>query len=166
MGKHVPIETKKLICKLAAKNWTPHTIRKFLSEDKLKMRTVERIVADFRKTGVVVQRKVGSGKKPTKQALCDQVIKLSCSQEDTPGKHLSSRQISHRVSVSLRTVGILKKYGFKCYKRYVSNHVSFGARERRLVRCRALLDRCSSEDVNNMVFQDEADLTLQVPINR
>ena len=47
-----------------------------------------------------------------------------------------------------------------------SNHVSFGAPQRRLDRCNKLLTQFNHDDIKTMVFQDEADLTLQVPINR
>ena len=166
MGKHVPIETKHFIGTLAKRNWTPYAIWKFLSDENLKQRTVKNIVSKFRKTGTV-KRKAGSGRKPIKQAVREKIVSLSLSQEQHPGQHLSQRKVSKYLSVSQQTVSnVLRKYGLKCYKRYVSNHVSFGARERRLERCKKLLRNFNDADMEKMVFQDEADLTLQIPINR
>ena len=90
-------------------------ICKYLSEENLKVRTVQQVIRNFKERGTH-ERKPGSGRTP----ISDTTQDLIESQEDNPGSHQSQRQIARITSVNQSMVSrILKKYKLKCYKRYV-----------------------------------------------
>src|SRR6218665_277696 len=54
----------------------------------------------------------------------------------------------------------------KAYKRMPTTRLLTDVKKKRSVRCRALYTRFSKSDVKNIVFTDEKDFTLKIPLNR
>src|SRR6218665_2359782 len=54
----------------------------------------------------------------------------------------------------------------KAYKRMPTTRLTTDVKKKRSVRCRALYTRFSKSDIKNIVFTDEKDFTLEMPLNR
>lgn len=90
-----------------------------------------------------------------------------CSQEEHPGEHYSIREIAEAMSVSTTSVHrMVKKKGYRAYKRVSTPQMTKACRERRVERSALLVERFSENSLCRLVFQDEKDFTLQVPTNR
>ena len=112
---------------------------------------VHNLIKKIKETGST-ERCKGSGRPVTATTEENASIfeELVCSQEDEPGTHNSIRQIAPRISISKSSVHrLVKKKNLHCYKR-----------------AGRLLQRFSIYSLPQLVFQDERDFSLQVPINR
>ena len=93
--------------------------------------------------------------------------KLFSSQEDEPGTHNSIRQIAPHTSISTSSVHrSVKQKNLHCYKRLKTPQMNSICRKRRAKRAGKLLQRFSIHSLPRLVFQDEKDLSIQVPTNR
>ena len=130
--------------------------------------SINRVIAKLEQTGSCA-RKQGSGRPKT--ALSDeqktQVEELACSQEDEPGTHLSQRKIARRLGASRSSVQRhLKAKNMKAFKRLVVPTMSAAVRQKRKSRARNLYQKIGTAEVKHVVFTDEKDFTLEVPINQ
>ena len=77
------------------------------------------------------------------------------------------RRIADALSASKSTVQrMVKKKGYRAYKRLSTPQMTTGCRKRRLERSASLAKRFSEHSLRRLVFQDEKDFSLQVPTNR
>ena len=92
---------------------------------------------------------------------------LICSQEDQPGEHYSYREIADALPASKSSVQrMVKRKGYRAYKRLSTPQMSKGCRKRSLERSASLADRFSENSLRRLIFQDEKDFSLQVLTNR
>ena len=150
------------------KGWRGARIVKELPNKKWNRRSVNRFIDKFVKTGCT-DRVAGSGRPRTARTdeNIRQVEDLVQSQEDQPGTHLSQRKTACKLKISRCVVrNILKKdLKIKPFKRMITSRKTKDVAQKRKTRSRKLLDKYSEEDVKHIVFTDEKDFTLEVPIN-
>ena len=81
--------------------------------------------------------------------------------------HLSQREISKELLISLRSVNsIIKDSNLKCYRRIKTNCLTQSHREAREEKCTVLRDRFHQNDGWRSVwFSDEATFGLHSPLN-
>jgi transposase len=151
------------------KGWTAYNIVKQHPQKNWKLCTVQRLLAKLKTTGTT-DRKPGSGRPIT--ASTDEnvaaVEDLILSQEDAPSSHVPPRKIAKGLGISRSTVlRIRKKIQLNVSKRLKSTKVSNAARLRRQERSQKLAQRFSKDKraCERLVFQDEKDFPLQVPVN-
>ena len=116
-----------------------------------------------------IERKKGSGRPRTvnTQENVDLVKELACSQDDSPGTHLSQRQISDRLNLSRHGVrNCMKSLKIKPFKRIRTSRKPPSVRQKRKTRARRLLDKFTAAEVHNIVFTDEKNFTLEIPLNK
>lgn len=145
----------KRICReFPSKGWNP--------------KRVNYAIRRFENTGSF-DRKKGSGRPITATSDENQqlVEDLVLSQESEPGTHLSTRKVARRIGISNSSVSnILKKKGLKSVKRFVTPNMKPCTKQHRFEKSKRLVNRFSNSQVRKMVFQDEKDFTLEVPLNR
>ena len=150
------------------KGWTAYEICKRHPSKNWYKGSVQKLINRFIESGTM-NRKPGSGRPrtvttPENEEIVEQLI---CSQEDSPGTHKSPREIEKMTGIKRASVRrMVKRNGWKQYKRIKTPRVSEGTRKRRTERSGALAERFSNKrSVEKCVFQDEKDFTLDVPIN-
>ena len=106
-----------------------------------------------------MDRRAGSGRQQTittkeKENLTENLI---CSQEDTPGSHMSLRVVEKNTSISSTSLSrMIKRRGLKQFKHLKTNMLSSGTQERRTKIVGALVDRLrKSCSIEKCVLQDE-----------
>ena len=149
------------------KGWTTPSLLAEFPNTQWCRTTVFRLIKKIKDTGSI-HRKKGSGRPCT--ALTDNNMEFIddaiCSQE-TPGTHKSQRKIADELSIGLTSVNRgLRKLGRKKFKRIPVSRKDTNVRSKRKVRCRKLLDRFSKESIKKIIFTDEKDFSLEIPINR
>ena len=123
----------------------------------------------FQERGTKYDRKPNSSRPIAVTAAKNEekVEKLICLQEDSPGTHKSPRQIEKITGImktSLRKM--VKRNGWKKYKRIKTPRISKRTKQRRTERAGALAERFSHKrSIEKIAFQDERDFTLEVAIN-
>ena len=149
------------------KGGLPITLLQHLQKN-WKLCTVQRLLAKLKTTGTT-DRKPGSGRPIT--ASTDEnaaaVEDLILSQEDAPSSHVPPRKIAKGLGISRSTVlRIRKKLQLNVSKRLKSTKVSNAARLRRQERSQKVAQRFSKDKraCERLVFQDEKDFPLQVPV--
>lgn len=97
----------------------------------------------------------------------NKLLELTESQESNPGTSKSLRMASHLLGIS-KSAGsrISKGAKRKSVKRIATPQLTDGAISRRLKRAKNLYTRYNNDRIKLLVWQDEKDLTLQVPSNR
>ena len=150
------------------KGWSAYRICKEHPTKNWYKGSVQRLINNFKKYGTM-KRKVGSGRPksamtPENEEIVEQLI---CSQEESPGTHLSPREIEKQTGIKRSSVmRIVKKNGWKQFKRIKTPRMSESTKVRRTERSGALAERFSeTRSVEKCVWQDEKDFTLEVPIN-
>ena len=90
------------------------------------------------------------------------------SQEDRPGTHLSCRTMARRLGVSKSSVNRMTSQGtkVKSVKRLRGVTIPAHTKVKRLTGASALLQCFPTWRVKKIAFQDEKDLTNEVPSNR
>ena len=150
------------------KGWSAYMICKEHTTKKWYKGSVQNLINRFKKSGTM-DRKPGSGRPITVTTAENEEIveQLICSQEDSPGTHKSPREIEKITGIKRTSVRrMVKRNGWKQYKRIKTPRVSEGTKKRRTERSGALAERFSHKrSVEKCVFQDEKDFTLDVPIN-
>ena len=130
--------------------------------------SINRVINQLIETGSVA-RKPGSGR-PTTAATVENaeiVDQLCQQQENAPGTHQSQRKMTSTLRISRSSVQrILSKKQLKTYKRMPTTRLTTDVKKKRKVRCRALYTRFSKSDIKNIVFTDEKNFTLEIPLNR
>ena len=145
---------KRIVQEYPRKNWSRQSIN--------------RVINKLIETGSVA-RKPGSGRPTTATTVenAESVDQLCQSQENAPGTHQSQRKMASTLNISRRSVQrILSKKQLKAYKRMPTTRLTTDVKKKRKVRCRALYTRFSKSDIKNIVFTDEKDFTLEIPLNR
>lgn len=151
------------------KGWSGSKLRREFPNKLWTKSAINRLVRKIIVTGTS-DRKHGSGRPRTgrTEANIALVNELALSQEDHPGTHQSQHQISKQTHVNRSSVKRIINHDLKLksVKRLHEPQRKNDARLRRLDRARELLRAYGHRDVKRMCFQDEKDLTLQVPTNR
>ena len=150
------------------KGWRGQRIAKELPNKKWVPRSINRLIDKYVKTGST-DRITGSGR-PRTARTGENIIEVEDvvqSQEDRPGTHLSQRKIASKLKISRCVVrNIIKKdFKIKPFKRIKTSRKTKDVAQKRKTRSRKLLDKYSQNDVKHIVFSDEKDFTLEVPIN-
>ena len=116
-----------------------------------------------------MKRRPGSGRPrsaitPENEEIVEQLI---CSQEESPRSHMSPMQIERHTAIKKSSIArMVKKNGWKQYKRIKTPRMSEGIKKRRKKRVGALAERFSNKrSVKKCVWQDEKVFTLEVPLN-
>ena len=150
------------------KGWTAYRICKEHPTKKWYKGSVQKLLNKFKERGTM-DRKPGSGRPitvttPENEQIVEELI---CSQEEAPGTHKSPREIEKITGIKRTSVRrMVKRNGWKQYKRIKTPRMSEGTKQRRTERAGALAERFSSKrSIEKIVFQDEKDFTLDVPIN-
>ena len=130
--------------------------------------SVNRLIKKVELTGSTERRK-GSGrpKSVSTDENVEMVGELIASQEDAPGTHLSQRRIAKRLKMSRSCVRKIIKgqLKWKPFKRIKTSRKSESVKEKRKTRARRLLDRFTTLQVRNIIFTDEKDFPLEIPLN-
>ena len=118
---------------------------------------------------VSTKRRKGSGrpKSVSTDANVEMVSELIASQEDAPGTYLSQRKIAKRLKMSRSCVRkiIKERLKWKPFKRIKTSRKSESVKEKRKTCARRLLDRFTTLQTRNIVFTDEKDFLLEIPLN-
>ena len=150
------------------KGWSAYRIVKENPTKKWHKWSVQRLINKFKEEGTM-ERKKGSGRprSVTTKENVEIVEQLICSQEDSPGTHMSPREIERNTGIKRSSVvRMIKKNGWKQYKRMKTPRMTEGTKKRRTERAGALAERFSSKrSIEKCVWQDEKDFTLEVPMN-
>ena len=94
-------------------------------------------------------------------------MELLASQENEPGTHHSQRECANLLGISRAAVRrVSKRNGLNNFKPVTTPQLETGAVQRRVDRSRALFKRFRTGKVRQLVFQDEKDFPIQVPVNR
>ena len=151
------------------KGWTPSRIMKEFSTKKWPKTTVYRIVKKIRENECVLQRKPGSGRPKSAlnvtnlQYIDDNV----CSQENNPGSHKSQREIAKDLQISQSSVDRgIKNLGKMKFKRIATGRKDGSVRMKRQRRTRQLLRKYTIEQTKKIIFTDEEDFSLEIPLTR
>ena len=152
------------------KGWCAYTIWREHPQKKWNRVSVWRLVKGIKERGTT-DRKKGSGRPvtATTDENCEIVEELICSQEGEAGTHDPPTKIAEKLGVSRSSVQrMFKKREMNQSKRVSEPHRDEGALERRRSRAENLVTRFekNSRAVEKLVFQDEKDFPLQVPLNR
>lgn len=151
------------------KGWNAYTIWKEHPAKNWDRVSVWRLVKKFEKTGSM-DRKKGSGRPVTATAVehFEEVEELVCSQEEE-GTHSAPRKIADEIGVSRSSVQrICRKQKINQFKRMSEPQREEGTLNRRSRRAQNLVQRFekNKRSVEKLVWQDEKDFPLQVPLNR
>ena len=100
----------------------------------------------------------------------DLIEELVCSQEEWSHTHLAPRKISEQTGISWSVINMQngeKKRNLKQFKGLKPPQKREGTRNRRETRAGSLRKRFESNIymIEKMVWQDEKDFTLEVPVN-
>ena len=116
-----------------------------------------------------MKRRPGSGRPksattPKNEEIAEQII---CSQDESPGIHMSPREIDKNTGIKRSsTIKMVKKNSWKQFKWIKTPRMSEGTKKQRTERAGALAERFSNKtSVEKCVWQDEKDFTLEVPLN-
>lgn len=151
------------------KGWSCSKLRREFPNKLWGKSSLYRLIRKIITTGTS-DRKKGSGR-PRSVRTGDNIAlveELTLSQDDAPGTHLSQRKAAKQSQIHRSSVQriIKKDLKLKSVKRLHEPQRKEDSRIRRLVRAQALLRDFTQADLKKMCFQDETDLTLQVPTNR
>ena len=149
--------------------WSAYRIVKEHHKKNWDKRSVQRLINRYKESGTV-ERKTGSGRPKTATTVenGELVEELISSQESEPGSHSSPRGIAQQIGISHSSVRrLIKKKGFRQFKRLKTPRMSTGTRERRSTRAAALAEKFERYPrmIEKAVWQDEKDFTLDVPLN-
>ena len=150
------------------KDWNTYKIWKEYPSFECSRMAVHNLIKKVKETGST-ERRNGSGRPVT--ATAEENVstfeELVCSQEDESGTHNSIRPIAPRISISKSSVHrLVKKKNLHCCKRLKTPQMNSACRKRRAERAGKLLQRFPIHSLPRLLFQDEKDFSLQVPINR
>ena len=120
--------------------------------------------ASTRKSGTGRARKFNS---PTRRLVVDMAVTPPRSPRSERKRHLSQREISRKLRLSLGSVNnIIKESNLKCYRRMKTNCLTQAHREAREEKCQALRQRFQeNSEWKNLWFSDEASFGLHSPLN-
>ena len=159
---------KAIILHYHQKKYTPYKIWKENPEKNWNKGSIYRLIERFEETGSMAHKE-GSGHPRT--ATCpeneEKVEEMICSQ-DEPGTHVSPSGIAKELEVSESSVRrMVKRKGYKNYKRMKTPSMNDGTRKRRVERSTSLFEkfRKNPRMIERAVFQDESDFPLQIPNN-
>ena len=160
---------KAIIEHFCKKGYTPYKIWKENPEKKWNRTSVHLLVKRFRELGTMKRQK-GSGRPitvttPENEAAVEDLI---CSQEESPGTHLSPRNIASELNISHTSVRrMVKRKGMKAFKRVKTPQMNDATRTRRVERAGYLMEKFNQNPrmIERAVFQDESDFPLQIPLN-
>jgi transposase len=145
-------------------------IRSAYPEKRWSLETVKAICRRVDSRGSAVERKKGSGRPKTVRiaANIEQVEQLICSQENLPGTHKSTRQISAELGISHVSVWLIAKkdLNLSSFKRIPGQVLNNVTMQKRLTRCRKLLRRFTAMNAKRLFFTDEKVFYLDPPANR
>lgn len=150
------------------KGWSAERILKEFPSRGWKRSTVRDLIAKIKETGSS-DRREGSGrpKTATTEENLAFVLTRAMSDREEPGTSLSVREMAAQLDVSQGSiVNIKKELNIKSFTRIITPRMNAGAKERRSERAEFLSASVTEENVPNLVFYDEKDLTLERPINR
>jgi transposase len=150
------------------KGWSARKICSEFPSRQWKITTVHDLIKKIDATGSS-DRLQGSGRPRT--AMTEEnlafVLERSVSTGNRPGTSSSERQMASELGVSQPSVHRMKrKQNIHTFTRIVTPRMSADAKQRRSDRAHELHQAITPEDIPNLVFYDEKDLTLQTPINR
>ena len=133
------------------------------------MRSVNEAINRLERTGSIYRKK-GSGRPYSAtgdENVNDEMMEMMESQENAPGTHHSQRECANLLDISQTSVRrVAKRKGLNNFKRVTTPQLEEGAVQRRLGRSRDLRKRFPTWKVKQLVFQDEKDFPIQVPVNR
>ena len=150
------------------KGWCGAKIAREFPSLKGKRSAINRVIVRIKKTGSA-GRKKGSGRPRTARTAAneDKVEELVCSQDGEPGTHRSQRQISRKLKMSRSSVQrIVKAKRMRAFKRLITPMMTLNVRRKRAIRAQRLYKTFPESDIRRIVFTDEKDFTLDVPLNR
>ena len=146
------------------KGWSAYRIWKEHPAKGWVESSVRRLIRKFEATGSM-DRRSGSGRPrtATTEENAEVVEELISSQEE-PGTHTHPRTIAEELDISHTSVRrIIDEHGYNQFKTPSSNE---GTRARRLNRSEALVeDFTNPRKIERLIFQDEKDFPLEIPIN-
>lgn len=151
------------------KGWRGRRIVTEFPNKKWNRRSIDRLINKLVQTGTTDRAK-GSGR-PRTARTADNITEVDdviASQEDQPGTHQSQRKISRKLGISRWAVQniIEKDLKLKPFKRICSSRKTPNIKQKRKTRSRKLLDKFSRDEVKRIVFTDEKDFSLEIPINK
>lgn len=152
------------------KQWNAYTIWLNHPSKHWDRVSVWRVVKKLEETGTIERRK-GSGRPVTATTEENQAVveELICSQEDEEGTHEPPRKIAEQIQVSRSSVKrMINRRKVNQFKRMSEPQRDEGALKRRTNRAEELVERFekNSRSVEKLVWQDEKDFPLQLPLNR
>ena len=98
----------------------------------------------------------------------DLIKEFVCSQEEWPHTHLAPRKIAEQTRIGRSSIWrIVKNRNLKQFKPVETPKMSEGTRNRRETRAVSLRERFDGNIrmIQKMVWQDEKDFTLEVPVS-
>ena len=150
------------------KGWSAYRICKEHLTKKWYKGSVQRLINQFKENGTL-KRRPGSGRPksaitPENEEIVEQLI---YSQGESPGTHTSPREIEIHTGIKRSSiVRMVKKNGWKQYKRIKTPRMSEGTKKRQTERAGALAERLSNKkSVEKCLLEDEKDFTLEIPLN-
>ena len=150
------------------KGWSAYKICKEHPNKNWNTVSVFRLLKRFKEDDSM-DRRPGSGRRRTVTTEENEELieSLICSQEESPGSHMSSREIEKHTSISRTSVPqMVRRRGLNQYKRTKTPNMSSATRQRRTERAGALAEKFSQKRaIERLVWQDEKDFTLDIPMN-
>ena len=143
-------------------------IRSAYPAKKWSLSTIKLLCCRVDSRGSAIERKKGSGRPKSARTVNNvhQVETLICSQEGRPSTHSSTREIAASVGISHQSVCNIAKrdLGLSAFKRVPGQVLNAVAKQKRLVRCKHLLRRCTVARTKRIFFTDEKVFYLDPPV--
>ena len=151
------------------KQWSAYRICKEHPTKNWNKVSVQRLLNRFKENGSM-DRRSGSGRPRTATTAENEEIveDLICSQEESPGSHMSPREIEKHTGISRSSVRrTVERKRLKQFKRLKTQRMGEGTRQIRTERASALVERIgtNSRNIERFVWQDEKAFVLEVPLN-
>lgn len=145
------------------KSWTFQQIAELFNTTR---QTVSRAVNRFEEKGDF-KDKARSGRPATATGKNHQKQLEEEIEKDGHTRVNSTRKLARKLKVSRRSVGcMLKRGGYRPWKDQERQHLTEKTIQKRLHRCKGLLERCKDDGYQNILFSDEKLFTIQQAFNR
>ena len=163
-----PKETAVIENDFLEDGWSAYRICKEHPSKSWALNSVKRLLRKYKETGSMERRK-GSGcpVSATTVENEEKIEEMICSQEE-PGTHTHPREIAKQLGISHTSVRrLIKKKKINQYKRVKAPRIDTAGRKRRTDRAGNLTNKFGKNPriIERVVFQDEKDFTLAIPLN-
>ena len=168
MGK-ISTEDKIRMQTLYEQGWGYRRITAAYPEKQWKLDSVKTICKRIAVTGSAAKRRVGSGRPRSVRNIANiaKVSDMICSQEEQPGTSKSVREIAAEIGISHTSVINIAKHdlGLFSFKRTPVQALNADAKQKRVLRCNALLRHLSVAKCKRIFFTDEKAFYINPPVN-